>query len=115
MAWKAVVARGVAAEVLTVSVLVTDPLGGGATSAGLNAQAAPAGSVPHDSATGAPKVLTEVTRQVLATLLPWGTERLAGVQDTEKSGTTTLIDMLVLRVRAPLVPTTWKAKKPPGV
>ena len=100
MAWKAVVPSGVAAEVLTVSVLSTNPFGGGVTSAGLKAHEAPAGNVAHDRLTGALKVLTDVTRQVLMTLLPCATDRLAGVQDSVKLGSSTLISSWRARQRA---------------
>ena len=98
-----------------VNVLSTNPFEGGVTCPGLNEQAAPAGSVPHDRLTGALKVLPEVTRQVLVTLVPWGTDRLDGVHDHAKSGTCTWRNTVPLRVTVSLVPTTWKLKKPPGV
>ena len=60
--------------------------------------------MPHERLTGALKVLTEVMRQELVTLLPWGTDRLAGVHDHAKSGTSTLTNRVVVRVSVPLVP-----------
>jgi hypothetical protein len=115
LTWNDVVPSGVNALALTVSVLLMIPFGGGVTSAGLNAQAAPVGSGPQESATGELNALIDVTRQVVLALPPCPTDRLDGVQDTVKSRGSTLTDRVALRVSAPLAPVTWNVRRPPGV
>ena len=85
--WKAAVPSGVAAEVLTVSVLVDEPvrrrrhLGGAEGARGAGGQRARTRRL-----TGALKRVDRRDAAVLVTLLPWTTDRLVGVQDEREVG-----------------------------
>src|SRR6185503_14382719 len=113
--WKVEAPVAASAATETTSELVADPPAAGVTEAGLKLQVTPAAVPVQARLTALEKPLSDPTVQVLVALPPWVAVRLAGLQARVKSATGAgLIWRLMVadRVRAPLVPLTWKEVGP---
>src|SRR5215471_2123356 len=74
------------ALLLAVNVRVELPLPGAAIEAALKLAVTPVGSPETDNETAELKPLLMVVEMVLLPVLPWATDRLAGIALTAKSG-----------------------------